>query len=140
MPHIFPKWTVRLALALMLAGACLGFGRHSAEAQTSVSCQGKAVTIVHVGFEATVSGTDADDVIYIEGGWNTVNAGEGDDVVCTVGHFNTLYGGFGDDELVGEGLYNVLYGEEGDDILLTDEETGTLSGGAGRNLCNDSGC
>ena len=140
MARFFTQRLYRLALAVIIAVTLLPLGSHSVGAQTSLECQGKAVTIVHVGYEANVSGTDADDVIYIEGGWNTVNAGEGDDVVCTVGHFNTLYGGFGDDELVGEGLYNVLYGEEGDDLLLTDAETGTLSGGAGRNLCNDSGC
>ena len=111
-----------------------------AVAQSAYDCQGETADLVFIGFEGVIVGTDEDEVIYVEGGWNTVDGMLGDDKICVAGHFNTIIGGSGDDEIVGDGLYNELYGEEDDDTLITDSETGFMLGGPGVNSCNGGPC
>ena len=133
-------------LALLLTLLLSFFGRAAAQttdadAEPVRYCQGEIATIVYIGYDSTISGTDGDDVIYIEGGWNYVYAGEGDDKVCILGHFNTIYGGDGDDILAVGGLYNELYGEAGDDALQVDSATSILDGGGDPgDRCNGNGC
>ncbi len=124
------------ALLALLSPALLA----PVEAQSGYDCQGETADLVFIGFEGVIVGTDEDEVIYVEGGWNTVDGMLGDDKICVAGHFNTIIGGPGDDELVGDGLYNELYGEEDDDTLITDSETGFMLGGPGANSCNGGPC
>lgn len=142
------KTTFRFTTGLVLLFALLlgVLGRASAQTTDTTPgparyCQGEAATIVYIGYDSTVSGTDGDDVIYIEGGWNYVYADSGDDKVCIFGHFNTVYGGDGDDILVVGGLYNELYGDAGDDALQVDSATNALDGGGDAgDRCNGGGC
>lgn len=133
-------------LALLLALFLSFSGRVAAQttdadAEPARYCQGEAATIVYIGYDFTVSGTEGDDVIYIEGGWNYVYADGGDDKVCIFGHFNTVYGGDGDDTLAVGGLYNELYGDAGDDALQVDSATNVLDGGGDSgDRCNGGGC
>jgi Ca2+-binding RTX toxin-like protein len=132
-------------LALLFALVLGFFGRAAAQTTDTAPdpiryCQGEAATIVYIGYDFTISGTDDADVIYIEGGWNYVYADGGDDKVCIFGHFNTIYGGDGDDILAVGGLYNELYGDDGDDALQADSATNILNGDVGDDLCNGDGC
>ncbi len=128
--------TLVVALLVLLSPTLLA----PVAAQPAYDCQGETADLVFIGFEGVIVGTDEDEVIYVEGGWNTVDGMLGDDKICVAGHFNTIVGGPGDDELVGDGLYNELYGEEDDDTLITDGETGFMLGGAGEDSCNGGPC
>lgn len=107
---------------------------------STIECQGEAATIVYVGYDAAIFGTDGDDVIVVNGGWNSVHAGAGSDKVCVSGHFNLLDGEAGDDAIMAIGLHNALSGGEGDDTLEADDASNGMEGGKGDDSCNGESC
>ncbi len=110
-------------------------------AQTSdVYCRGQVATIVYVGYDVAIYGTDGDDVIVVDGGWNQIHGGDGADLVCVVGHFNVVEGDAGDDAIVVLGLHNTLSGGDGDDILDCDDVRNGMQGGPGMDQCNGEAC
>ena len=106
----------------------------------TVECHGESATIVHIGYDSAIFGTAGDDVIVVDGGWNSVHAGAGDDKVCVLGHFNVLEGEDGDDAIKATGLHNALSGGDGDDTLEADDASSQMQGGEGSNRCNGSAC
>ncbi|MEZ4558505.1 MAG: hypothetical protein R2851_15620 [Caldilineaceae bacterium] len=124
-------------LVLLGAGAASAAPVYQEDAPT---CHGATATIVHVGYDTTVVGTDADDVIVVDGGWNNIHGGAGDDKICVSGHFNAVYAEEGDDVASAGGLYNNVYGGDGDDTLDVDDGSSFMQGGSGDNTCNDNPC
>jgi Ca2+-binding RTX toxin-like protein len=110
-------------------------------AQTSdITCRGRAATIVYVGYDVAIYGTDGDDVIVVEGGWNRIHGGGGADLICVTGHFNVLEGEEGDDAITASGLHNTLSGGDGDDRLDCDDLRNGMQGGRGADQCNGEAC
>jgi len=137
-------FTVRLAILIAvffsMMGQSAGIAAAQAEDTTPVlDCHGEQPTITYIGYDFVISGTDGDDVIYVEGGWNFVYANDGHDKVCIVGHFNDVHGGEGDDIVSADGLYNELSGNEGDDAMFGSIVTNILHGDAA-DRCNEGGC
>lgn len=109
--------------------------------QTSTAtCGGQVATIVYVGYDVAIYGTDGDDVIVVDGGWNRIHGGGGADLICVAGHFNMLEGGEGDDLITVSGLHNTLSGGDGDDLLNCDDVRNELEGGPGLDQCNGAVC
>ena len=136
--------TIRVVLLIAFVFGLVGQTASTVAAQavdtaTGNDCHGEPPTITYIGYDFIVSGTDGDDVIYIEGGWNFVYANGGHDKICVVGHFNNVHGGEGNDTVSADGLYNELFGNEGGDALHADIITNALNGDT-NDLCNDSGC
>lgn len=137
-------FTIRMALLVTVLFSLMGGAVGNAAAQATEvgsypDCHGEQPTITYIGYDYIVSGTDGDDVIYVEGGWNFVYANGGHDKVCVVGHFNTVHGGEGNDIVSAVGLYNELSGNEGADALHADVTTNALSDDV-NDLCNGGDC
>jgi Ca2+-binding RTX toxin-like protein len=105
-----------------------------------VTCRGQAATIVYVGYDVAIYGTDGNDVIVVDGGWNRIHGGGGADLICVAGHFNLLEGGDGADTITVSGLHNTLSGGDGDDLLDCDDVRNELQGGPGMDQCNGEAC
>ncbi len=88
---------------------------------TPATCAGKPATITGSDAEEIIRGTTASDVIVALGGSDVVRAGNGNDIVC---------GGLGKDDLEGQGGRDKLFGEDGKD---------ELTGGAGKGDVCDGG-
>ena len=108
--------------------------------QAAPTCLGQEATIVHIGYDGLILGTEAADIIVVDGGWNTVLAGGGDDIVCINGHFNYVSAEEGDDTVSVAGLHNSGYGNEGDDVLSAADDSNYLNGGIGDDRCNGDSC
>lgn len=134
------QWTLGACIAVIAVLLGAGHTLAAPTVQATPECEGVPATIVHVGFDTTVVGTDADDVVVIDGGWNSVHAGDGDDRICIRGHFNAVFGESGDDILIATGLYNNMYGGDGDDTLDASDASDFMQGGPGRNTCNGQSC
>lgn len=132
--------TLGACLAALLVLLSSGVASAAPAYQQAPTCRGIPATIVHIGFDTTLMGTDAADVIVVDGGWNNIHAGDGDDLICVTGHFNSVSADDGDDVVVADGLYNTVYGGAGDDTMDADDASSFLQGGTGRNTCNGSPC
>ena len=109
--------------------------------QTSdITCRGQAATIVYIGYDVAIYGTDGDDVIVVDGGWNRIHGGGGADLICVTGHFNVLNGEGGDDAITARGIHNTLSGGDGDDLLDCDDARNGMQGGLGTDRCNGEAC
>ena len=137
-------FTIRMAILVAILFTLVGHSAGVASAQADdatprLECHGEPPTITYIGYDFIVSGTDGDDVIYVEGGWNFVYANDGHDKICIVGHFNNVQGGAGNDIVSADGLYNELSGNDGDDTMFGSIVTNILNGDAA-DLCNEGGC
>ena len=104
-----------------------------------VTCGGIEATIVGTEGDDVIQGTDGHDVIVGLGGNDVIRAGDGEDRVC---------GGPGNDLIEGQGDEDVLLGEEGDDHLdggeggccnfATNTGDDVLSGGPGNDVLHSS--
>ena len=81
------------------------------------TCGGKDATVTGTDAGELLRGTPGDDVIYAGGGGDIVKAGGGNDLVC---------GGAGKDD---------LRGQAGNDRLLGEGDADKLKGGKGRDAC-----
>ncbi len=136
------RLTFRILLALAVAQSLIPLTASAAPAAqtSSVYCMGQVATIVYVGYDVAIYGTDGDDVIAVDGGWNRIHAGGGADLICVTGHFNVLNGEEGDDQITASGLHNTLSGGDGDDQLDVDDGSNRMQGGDGDDLCNGQAC
>jgi parallel beta-helix repeat protein len=76
-----------------------------------------------LGLEATIVGTEGDDVIFGTGG---------DDVIVGLGGNDRIYGLGGNDVICGGDGDDVIYGGDGDDVIFGQAGNDTLGGGRGR--------
>lgn len=91
---------------------------------TPHTCAGIEATIVGTDGDDIIMGTTGNDVIVGLGGNDTIRGLDGNDVICGGDGNDVLFGGNGDDR---------LFGEAGNDVLIGEAGVDTLSGGAGNN-------
>jgi hypothetical protein len=91
----------------------------------TVFCDGLQATLVGTDDDDILVGTDGDDVIVGLGGNDVVYGLDGNDVIC---------GGPGNDVLVEGDGKDRLFGEDGDDILYGSKGADRLEGGPGRDV------
>ena len=108
-----------LALSSLAVGGVLAPG---ASAVAVPSCD---------GLDATIVGTDDDDVLWGTPGPDVIDAGDGDDVVYGRGGDDTLCGGNDDDRLFGEAGNDRMFGGNGIDLLVGGDGVDSLVGGSG---------
>jgi Ca2+-binding RTX toxin-like protein len=161
----FPRSHTASALTLLLlfAGAPLALALPTASAEEP-TCEGQPATIIGTAAPDSLSGTAADDVVWLGGedvygemdvfvdplggndlicqggaGDAEIHAGPGDDTVHAVGGdgegFTTIYGEDGVDRLDG----GRLYGGAGDDVLTGGPGQSSLHGGPGADTISDGG-
>ena len=135
-----PILRVLLALASVQLLIPLTVSAAPTAQNSGVYCRGRAATIVFVGYDVAIYGTDGDDVIVVDGGWNRIQGGDGADLICVAGHFNVLNGEEGDDQISASGLHNTLFGGDGDDLLDVDDMSNWMQGGRGSDQCNGQVC
>jgi Ca2+-binding RTX toxin-like protein len=100
-----------LRLVLIVSLPVLVIAALSATATSAarpVTCDGLEATIVGTQGDDMLDGTAGNDVIAGLGGDDTITGGLGDDVIC---------GGSGDDTIAGQGDDDRLFGEQGNDVL-----------------------
>ena len=83
-----------------------------------------------IGNSEVYNGTNEDDVIESDDGFNIFYAGEGKDTIAGGDNIDFMYGGNGDDTLLGRNGTNIIYGEGGNDIIRDGDDSSFLSGGA----------
>lgn len=98
------------------------------EPPETVLCLGLEATIVGSDADDELVGTDGDDVIVGLGGDDIIYAFAGDDIVCAGEGNDTIFGAAGSDTIDGEG---------GNDTVLGGDGSDGLSGGAGIDTCSD---
>ena len=118
------------------------FGTPVSQAPT---CDGREATIVGTNGDDVIDGTSGDDVIVAlggddviqtAGGEDTICGGDGDDTIRGGADSDRLFGGPGDDTLFGQGGIDSVYGEEGDDTVLGGADSDQLFGGPGDDTMN----
>jgi len=95
---------------------------NSAFSQNVTICQGYQATILGTNGDDIIVGTDGDDVIVGRGGNDTITGRHGNDIIC---------GNDGDDDLNGNEDNDILVGGDGDDILFGGKQDDVLIGGPG---------
>ena len=104
-----------------------------------VTCKGLDATIVGTEDDDILNGTDGDDVIAGLGGNDTIRAGAGNDVVCAGAGNDRVIGGPGRDRVYGEGGRDVLRGGPGRDRLYGGPGGDVLKGQGGNDVLNGQG-
>lgn len=145
-----PSFVVRylLSIAAVLAGFAVVGAPGAAAAPAPDGCE-------HL--EATIVGTDGDDVLFGTPGRDVISAGDGNDVIramdghdviCAGDGNDSIYGGAGDDYLDGgagdDSIYggigtDYVHGGVGDDTLLGRAGDDVMTGGPGHDLLNGGG-
>lgn len=88
------------------------------------------------GRQATISGSNGNDVIRGTAGNDVIQAFNGNDVVYGLTGNDIICGGAGDDVLQGLEGTDRLFGEAGDDILKGGINNDALNGGLGSDVCD----
>jgi Ca2+-binding RTX toxin-like protein len=96
------------------------------------TCGGQDATIIGTDGDNVIVGTDGDDVIVGLGGNDIIYGLDGKDRICGGNGDDTIYGGKRRDVLFGEGGNDVLRGENGPDRLVGGNGNDTLDGGNGK--------
>ena len=78
-----------------------------------------------------INGTDEDDTIVGESGFNIIRGGDGNDTITGGDNLNFIYGGEGDDNITGGNGTNIIRGEAGDDNITDGSGDSYLDGGDG---------
>jgi Ca2+-binding RTX toxin-like protein len=100
------------------------------------TCNGLQATIVGTDGDDVINGTNKMDVIVGLGGSDIINSKGGDDVVCAGDGDDIVNGGNGDDTIFGEAGDDQLNGEKGDDNLDGGLGNDQLVGGKGSDSCD----
>lgn len=122
------------ALSLALALGAIGVTAQPAGAARP-SCHGREATIVGTNQDDVLTGTDDGDVIVARGGNDSVHSGRGDDRICMGSsgpHKEQAWGGAGRDLLFGGSGKDALNGGAGSDRLYGGRQKDELDGGDGR--------
>lgn len=86
------------------------------------------------GREATIMGTNGNDLLLGTAGDNVIAGLGGDDVIYGLGGHDVMCGGPGNDVLLGGLGRDRLFGEDGDDVLLGGPGNDRLVGAAGNDM------
>lgn len=82
----------------------------------------------------TITGTDNDELIFLNQGDDFGDGGAGDDIFYGGQHNDLIFGGDDNDLLRGDRDHDTLHGEEGDDILRGGKGDDLLFGGPGDDI------
>jgi hypothetical protein len=118
---------------LVTMAATIGFGTSVAGAQFGqpINCEGHEATIVGTNGDDIIWGTAGDDVIVGLDGNDIIRGLEGNDVLCGDNGRDRLFGGFGSDELYGGKKNDILKGDQGADLLFGQPGIDRMFGGPG---------
>lgn len=125
------KKTLLPAIALSLLAATA--------VQAQAVCDGRFATITATDADDVITGSAGDDVIFGGGGNDVIDGGEGNDVICGGAGDDTLIGSAGDDVMIGGDGNDTLMGGAGDDVLQGDAGNDSCAGGPGVDS-GDSSC
>lgn len=93
--------------------------------------EGEAQIIGGGSSRQVIEGTDEDDTITAENGFNIIRGGNGDDTITGGDNLDFIYGGNGNDVINGGNGTNIIRGEAGDDAITDGVNDGYLDGGDG---------
>ena len=93
--------------------------------------EGEAQIIGGGSSRQVIEGTDEDDTITAENGFNIIRGGNGDDTITGGDNLDFIYGGNGNDVINGGNGTNIIRGEAGDDTITDGVNDGYLDGGDG---------
>ena len=102
---------------------------HDEDCASAPNCM-KEVEVM-CGQEATIVGTNGDDVIQGTPGRDIIHGRKGNDLIRGHGGNDVLCGGMGNDTLLGGAGRDVLHGGSGKDVLRGGKGPDTLNGGPG---------
>lgn len=102
----------------LLALAVTGLLAATLAAATAAGAQGEPGAPTCGGSEATIVGTDGDDVLVGTPGDDVIWAGLGDDSIVGLGGKDIICGGSGDDEIRGGSGKDSIYGQRGADLIV----------------------
>jgi Ca2+-binding RTX toxin-like protein len=88
------------------------------------------------GLEATILGTNKDDVIVGTSGADVIVGLGGNDIIYGLGGNDVICGGTGDDRISGGTGNDRIFGDAGNDVLQGDSGNDILRGGAGNDTLN----
>ena len=109
-------------------------------AARTYTCGGLDATIVGTEGDDVIYGTEEDDVIVALGGNDIIFAVGGDNVICAGPGDDVVFGGPGNDRIFGGPGNDFLYGGPGDDIVRGGGGDDVIEGGPGVNrLVGNSG-
>ena len=93
--------------------------------------EGEAQIIGGGSSRQVIEGTDEDDTITAENGFNIIRGGNGDDTITGGDNLDFIYGGEGNDVINGGNGTNIIRGEAGDDVVSDGTDDSYLDGGEG---------
>jgi Ca2+-binding RTX toxin-like protein len=102
---------------------------------TPVTCKGLNATILGTEGNDVRTGSQGQDVIVALGGNDTLSGVAGNDVICGGKGNDTLRGGQGNDFLSGQKGSDKLLGKKGNDKLSGKKGNDRLKGGGGKDIC-----
>jgi len=102
-------------------------------------CGGMEATIIGTDEDNIIMGTDEDDVIVGLGGNDIIYGLDGNDRICGGEGDDIIYGGKGQDKIWGEPGNDVLRGEGGRDRIYGGSGNDTLDGGGWHDLLSGGG-
>jgi len=109
---------------------------NSASSQNVNICQGFQATIIGTEENDVLTGTKGDDVIVGGGGNDEIDGSGGNDIICGNDGNDVLKGGSGNDVLVGGDGNDRVNGGRGNDELIGGPGSDYLDGGIGTDKCD----
>ena len=102
---------------------------NTSEFSANITVTGVPVPLLCNGVEATIAGTDGDDILVGTEAADVIVARDGDDFIVALGGNDTVCGGPGNDVMSGGQGRDRLFGESGDDMLDGGADDDGLVGG-----------
>ena len=131
------RWIAFVAACVLLS-TVTGVPSTPAGAQEVPTCNGLEATIVGTEGDDVLQGTNKADVIVGLGGNDTITGGNGDDVICGGDGDDTIEGGNGKDTIHGGNGNDTIEGGNGTDDLDGGNGTDTVDGGRANDTCDDA--
>ncbi len=126
------RWPAFTAIALL----AIGLAASPAHAAGGSKCLGLDATIVGTNGDDVIIGTSGDDVINAGKGNDTIHGNGGNDVLCGGKGTDAIFGGPGDDLIKGGPSPDYLFGNAGDDQLFGNGGNDIIDGGVGVDGCS----
>ncbi|RZV40683.1 MAG: calcium-binding protein [Acidimicrobiales bacterium] len=124
--------SIRMAIvATLLVASALAGVTSSVEAQGTATCAGVEATIVGTEGNDVLLGTEGPDVIAGLGGNDIIRGFGGADIICGDNGRDKLFGGRGTDIIFGGKKNDIVKGDGGPDLLYGNQGHDRLIGGAG---------
>ena len=118
-------------LAAILAAGVLVALPAAAGAADPVMCHDVEATIIGTDGDDILTGTERKDVIHGLGGRDRIYGLDGNDLICGGGGGDTIEGGPGDDRIYGQGGNDKIKGGKGDDTIRAGHHNDRVWGNGG---------